>query len=489
MIKKLKSLIQKPLLIVYLVIFKIIDFFKLIYILLSPFIILILIVDYFKGKKALDGYEDTKYHNMDLGHVLYITGPIGAGKSTLSAGLSNLGQEMLLDKIDYTMEKCKKIIWKIDYNKLNSFIETRRNLDMRYEEIYTDFICDPEYQKYRDGAYFDGINENNFNDLIYKYIRAYYRKLDNNFVMANINYRSRITGNYSKTIDNDNLKVKLRKMYVENYNIVFIDEATLLENNLDTSESKSEDGGKDTFLRLARNAFEGTVTVIFTAQVKSRDILMYRELATAEIAIYDFKVLEQSRAKYLIYKIKEKCLKFEKKLYMKITLSQEEMQLYDNRPNKFKEQEFRIMEKLDHISANAYLDYTALIKLERKNEISEVKLTLPINYCWGVINTHEYKFLIDYLKQVQDDSYYNQLLTNQLTNDDIKAKAEEILTSRKTAKEEKKVSREERRKENQRKHHEQQEERERRRKEALTLLLENKNSDNIEPILIEGGNQ
>ena len=81
---------------------------------------------------------------------------------------------------------------------------------------------------------------------------------------------------------------------------------------------------------------------------------------------------------------------------------------------------------------------------------------LPIYYCYGVADTHHFKFIFEYIKMEQQLSYYDVQLAEDLSWEDKCIQAREILKSKKRMKTEK-LTRAERSALNRKKHAEEQE--------------------------------
>ncbi len=449
-IEKIKGVLQLP----FYAILLIINRSNILILLSSPILLILLIRDWFVYRKTKKGllhaYSTARY---EYGYFSYITGELGAGKTTFGAGITQVYQNIIIDKAYEEIKKCKSIIFDFNYVTLNSFIKDLHDKGFKYEEIYTTFIESETYQQYRDLCYDDGINKNYFNKLFYKYIRAYYRLLDNNFVMSNIDVESRITCNYNKVLKKEYLKIKNGSCPIELYNVLFYDETTLDENNTHTNEIVAEDDGQTQFLRLIRHFGEETIFLLLTAQNMSRDILQWRELANSEINVYGRQVKKNFITLSYIYSIKSKLLSWEKKLYKRLFVIDDYK--FDNTYNRFKKREFKLMTKIDKVNSKAFLKYYAVVKLKGKKESYEDIIMLPINYCYGTTDTHHFKFIFEYIKMEQKLSYYDLKVAEELTWEEKCNIAKDLLKSKKREKPEKKT-RAERSEENRRKHAEKQ---------------------------------
>lgn len=452
--RKIVDKIKGVLLLPFYLILKIVNFTNLLIIVSSPILLILLIRDWFVYRKTKKGlahsYSSARY---DYGYFCYITGELGAGKTTFGAGILQIFQNVIIDKAYEDIEKCKSICYRFDYVALNELIKNLHSQNVRYEEIYQIFINCEDFNEYRNLVYDDGINKNDFTKLFYKYIRAYYRLLDNNFVMSNIDVESRITGTYNKVLKKEFLKIKDSPCPIELFNVLFYDETTLDENNTHNNEIVAEDDGQTQFLRLIRHFGEETLYLLLTAQNMSRDILQWRELANTEINIVGRKIQRNYITKLYIYAIKSKLLSWEKKLHKKLLVIDEYK--FDNTYNRFKKREFNLKVKIDKVNSKAFLLYYSVVKLKGKHDTYDDVIMLPINYCYGTTDTHHFKFIYQYIKMEQKLSYYDVKVAEELTWEEKCNIAKEILRSKKREKVEKKT-RAERSEENRRKHAEKQ---------------------------------
>lgn len=431
--KNFRKYVQGAIILPFYLIIKIIQVTHLLEILLLPILLILKIRDFIVKRRLKKGeehvYDTLKY---DTGHFIYITGIVGIGKSTMMAGLTHFYSKIFLDMINDDMERCKSILYKVDYINLNKTIQDCRNANIRYEDIYDLYIQGDIFAEFKDKNYDDGININKFNDLIYKYIRAYYRKLDNNFVMSNVEIKSRITNNSSVELKREYLKLKLKNCPIELFNVLSWDEATFGENNSHTSEIKREDDGQSDLMRMVRNMSEGTWYLNFTAQNMTRDVLMYRELATSEINIVDRSIKQNYKCKSLIFKIRLALLKAEESLFIK--LKNLDPELFNNRYNKFKEKKFNIRKKLDYINSKAYLIYNVEIDLKGPKDVYCTKFKIPISWCFGAIDTYYFKFILKYIKLEQKLKYYDLHVSDELTWEEKCKIAEDLLSQKKRRK-------------------------------------------------------
>lgn len=411
---------------------------NIILILLAPLLLILLIRDFFVSRSCKNGLQRTiGLCEKVLGYIIYITGIVGAGKTTLMMGLGHIFQKIILKLIDKDMQHCKRIIWQLDYNELNELITKRHEEGIRYEQIHQEFITSPVFEDFHGKEYDDGINRNQFDELMKKYIRAKYRLIDHNFVMSNIDCKSRITNNWNKNLKKENMQIKLQKCFIENFNVLLWDEATLAENNIDNSALLKEDKGKSIFYRIIRQMGEESLFLIHTAQCMERDFLLYRELATSEPAVRYFRVVETTKARNLINGYRRLMLNIEKALFMKLYVPDPEV--YENRSNVFKERDAAIMESEDKAASKASLSYSSLIKVKGEaKEYIDAKLVLPINWCFGVTDTHYWKLILIYLKSVQKESYYDTPTADNLNEAEKDEVAKQLLIDKHDEKERKK---------------------------------------------------
>ena len=263
--------------------------------------------------------------------------------------------------------------------------------------------------------------------------------------MSNVEIKSRITGNSSVELKREYLKLKLKNCPIELFNVLSWDEATFGENNSHTLEIKNEDDGQSDLMRMVRNMSEGTWYLNFTAQNMTRDVLIYRELATSEINILDRSIKKNYKCKSLIYNIRLALLKAEESLY--ITLKNLDPEQFNNRYNKFKEKKFNLRKKLDFIYSNAFLIYHVEIELRGPKDVYRTKFMMPISWCFGAIDTYYFKFILKYIKLEQKLNYYDLHVSDELTWEEKCKIAEDLLAQKK-----KRKTRAERSEENRKKH-------------------------------------
>lgn len=480
---KTKGVLQLPL---YIIV-KFLNTSKLLLIISFPILLILIIRDWFVFRKTSKG-EDRTYNvaAYELGYYCYISGELGAGKTTFMAGISHFYQQILINKANQAMEKCKKIVFDFNYVTLNEFVREERSKGLRYEEIHKIFIKSELYGRYIGLYYDDGINKNYFDKLFFNYIRAYYRLLDYNFVMSNISIESRLTENFNKVLKKSYLKIKNGECPIEKYNVLLYDESTLDENNIHTQEIVAADDGQTEFLRLIRHFGEETIFLLLTAQVMNRDVLQWRELANSEVKIIGRSIKRNFVTKSFIYNIQSKLLSREKRMYRNLFVN--DRYTFENTYNKFKKREFELMRKIDRVNARAYLKYHVVIKLKGKGEAYEDVLLLPINWCYGTTDTHHFKFIFDYIKMEQKLSYYDLKVAEDLTWEEKVAVAKELLKSKKREKPVKKT-RAERSEENRKKHAEETAKKEAERKAAKEKkkTVDNESTDNADLSSNENG--
>ena len=206
--------------------------------------------------------EDTEdYITYNLGYVVFVDGNIGAGKTTLSAGITNMrSYQYQLDALD-KINEIVNILYYVDFSYVDSVINLAfntihiTNADMIISILYDPKLIDEElfklanikpiedFQKLFKGNYNDYLTVSSKNSLLRDYIDAELAILRNNYVYFPFRkFYSRITDNYSMPFLNKMYDLKIsfeEKVFsVFRYSIIFDDEKALTKSNVNWQSNR-----------------------------------------------------------------------------------------------------------------------------------------------------------------------------------------------------------------------------------------------------------
>lgn len=409
-----------------------------------------------------------------LGYIIYITGAIRAGKSSVMNGMSHAIQEHLLADLHEKLQHVQLIINEIDYNVVNDQI-----MAMYQSGLDVDTIFDTLKEFYASDllrTYDNGLTVESHLDLFFVYIYSFCRILDNNFVMSTQPVLSRITGTQAKVFDTSWMDVKVQAettgVYaIERYNVIMEDDQNM--NSKKESHNHytiaKEDAGKDLWMRTFGHLYKETCYYLTTMQSAERIVKVERELTTSVIFVEGFDLIELRYIRLILNIVRLLIgllykafllfrfpwpFRYKKLQHEGYRVKVDRRLVHKQAPSVWRKLDFFMLRLQELLFAHSYLRF----KLRRYSKPEEVGrnnsanmqyydplvLHFPTRYCFGVADTHAFSFLHDLLKKRSSMSYHDVaehvafLSSQAMSPEDIAAlaqKGEDILKRNKSGKE------------------------------------------------------
>ena len=392
--------------------------------------------------------EDTEdYITYNLGYVVFVDGNIGAGKTTLSAGITNMrSYQYQLDALD-KINEIVNILYYVDFSYVDSVINLAfntihiTNADMIISILYDPKLIDEElfkaakikpqedFQKLFKGNYNDYLTVSSKNSLLRDYIDAELAILRNNYVYFPFRkFYSRITDNYSMPFLNKMYDLKIsfeEKVFsVFRYSIIFDDEKALTKSNVNWQSNRKEDGGGDMFLRLIRQMGKEHITYITTIQNFGRADLIERELADTILHVVKCKVINPHKLTIAYYQFLIKLLNVALKIRLKFSKNKDKAL---KREKKIKKLKFNLHSKINYLNAAAFIRYQGYHYSSKDDYgkalqdclgfATKFSLVFPLQYCYGSIDTFAYSVLYDVMSLNAINSSNYEDLIEKVDND------------------------------------------------------------------------
>lgn len=392
--------------------------------------------------------EDTEdYITYNLGYVVFVDGNIGAGKTTLSAGITNMrSYQYQLDALD-KINEIVNILYYVDFSYVDSVINLAfntihiTNADMIISILYDPKLIDEElfklanikpiedFQKLFKGNYNDYLTVSSKNSLLRDYIDAELAILRNNYVYFPFRkFYSRITDNYSMPFLNKMYDLKIsfeEKVFsVFRYSIIFDDEKALTKSNVNWQSNRKEDGGGDMFLRLIRQMGKEHITYITTIQNFGRADLIERELADTILHVVKRKVINPHKVTIVYYQFLIKLLNVALKIRLKFSKNKDKTL---KKENKIKKLKFNLHSKINYLNAAAFIRYQGYHYSSKDDYgkplqdclgfATKFSLVFPLQYCYGSIDTFAYSVLYDVMSLNAINSSNYEDLIDKVDND------------------------------------------------------------------------
>lgn len=258
-------------------------------VLLLPWIIQLIVVRSLKRRaRKTEGFLMSK-----LRYIVYVTGQVGAGKTTFGAGYTNLRTKYLMEKAVKRIEFTCLAFPQIDFSAVDGILteDFRTEIDSA-KEAKKLISKDMPLAGFQSLAYDNHVSPHPvpFLELLEGYIDAFWALLRNNYVYYyGKNFYSQVTFTDAMDYDPSMLAIKDRESdyHMLPYSVIFEDEKQLggHDNQFSRSYAKADTGTSD-FLRLIRQIGQESIYYITTNQYWGTDINRERELAT-EIVCMD----------------------------------------------------------------------------------------------------------------------------------------------------------------------------------------------------------
>lgn len=231
------------------------------------FVFILILSEFLWIAKLTADVEDTRTYVSDLKYINYICGTVGAGKTTMACGLTNVLQDELIAHAKRTIKGFATIYYDIDLRPLNGVICAMwgKGIINAYKIAVRALAMEP-YKSFNNTFYSNFMTEKvPFSILLTDYVEAQMSLLRFNYVYYyNGAFFSFITDKMAMPFLPEMIDIKdraLSKDYkILKYSIIFEDEKQL-SGKLSTSWQSyaKADGGASDFLRLIRQLGKGTI--------------------------------------------------------------------------------------------------------------------------------------------------------------------------------------------------------------------------------------
>lgn len=409
----------------------IIDIIIIIFLLMCPFLfallfflnhIRLLLKDKKDRLRCIAHCERTQYIlNKELKFIISAEAPVGGGKSSFAAGVSHYQTLKYLDMIQNKIDWTRKIVHQADYIYLNSFIETKYQVEyLPHKKIYELALLDQSIAPYFEGTYSDHVTDYPLPGILEDYIIAYTAKLRNNFVCSSYTIFNRITETFNYDFDFGSLNVKSeesRKNYhLFNYCIYLEDEKALSDYKNTGSFKEFDKLGQDTTLRLFRQLKKETASYMSLSQNSTRVAKLIRELTNTRILIEEMTIEGAQKYRSSLFKNKEdKQAKKEENHYRKLIKEDPtNAEIFINNSNDYKKRIFTLYQARKGLFASSYVRYKVLLTHSQldttKDSYSNHKsyeLYFPLTWVFGVYNSTEFSEFDEFLNKLSNKTDFD----------------------------------------------------------------------------------
>ena len=368
-----------------------------------------------------------------LGHLIAIIGKIRVGKSTLLSGITHVFQIIIINDNNDIMDRIRRIFYDIDFNEFDNII-----LYLYYEKkIYDlDKITLEILKYYNYNGYtlrYNYLDFKTIKTLFKEYIESFYViNIRDQYVMSKTYIYSHITNKSNIEYDIDMTKINYayaNKNYaIEDNLIEVIDEATDDIGAAKQYDDMNDESGAKEYRRKYGHIHREKNYMITTKQDSSDEIARFRRLNQSNIEIIEkVKIIGKYRTvNYFIEKIykyieKYNYIKFFIKAILKGLFNKEKRNEYINYNFKKKYRGKKLQYKLNFIQE--YLFSLAYCKFKTKvysneddvgKENSNSKIyydqfnfVIPLRYCFGTIQIHEFSYIQKQLLSNSNVKYQN----------------------------------------------------------------------------------
>lgn len=348
-----------------------------------------------------------------MGTKIVLTGDTGAGKTTLTGGISTFLEKHIIKLAKDKMEYIQVIMCKYDFRYFNFLIDTFSyyNYDIKTNELFDivlPVIKKILYKGENHNYYFDGIKVKSHEELIKEYIEARVALNRKNYVWSNIEYTSLVTGNKAYCLDPGAIQIKDRladgRFDLRKFSICFYDEETMDPNKKNTQWQRValEDTGAPEFYRVHRQLFRETSYYLGTAQHGNRIIKEQRELYNTIIHVSKRKRLSEYSVIKFFFKLGKWSNEVVHKLQMKFIKNKDKALA---KKSQYRNRQRFYTQKLDLLNSNDFLSYTVDMYESTEQEANHsrermgYKFVFPIKWCFSPINSWEFSYQYDELAE------------------------------------------------------------------------------------------
>ena len=369
-----------------------------------------------------------------FGNVVAVSGAIRSGKSTLVAGLGHLYTFKIVYSLNQRLQEIELILKEINFSKLRNKLELL-NLDLdsylkKFNFVIGDFIQSDDfgeclYSHDLNGSYFDFLKYQDKIELLKEYIYLYLHLKRKNYVFSNVRMFNHFLSSYSFEFDNSWIKLKENQDFPLLENSVFVeDDKLIFDSNIGTMKKLYQDSGSDLFFRLFGHLFRETSYYICTVQDINRWIKLEREIAQTFIHVFSSNVVGNYPKINWFLQACESVLKF---IYNRLHwfVKREE---YFEKNNFFKKVFYKIHQLRKKLFSRSFVRFDVGIYTDIDKVGKEIKdddqmsfyysFVIPVPYCYGSVDTHEFHFLYDYLYN-RSKLKYKDLKQTEIKGDEI----------------------------------------------------------------------
>lgn len=384
--------------------------------LVAGVILFLLILQLVLIKRTKKAINYTHYFvDNEVGFITYICGVVGAGKTTLGCGITNFLNETLINRAINLIQGFTTIYYDFDFNKAYEIIKTQYDIGNYNATMVTKILLKEKYYSVLGNMYYSNFMKDRtptFNQLV-GFTDALLALIRWNFVYYyNRGFYSFITNNHAFNFTPDMIEIKDRAISKDykilTYSIIFEDEKQL-SNKINTNfhQVAKEDAGSDMFLRLIRQLGKGTIYYITTSQEFTRAVKVERALATSILYITKRKEINPYFIQTYFYKFMILIFRNLYNFKNYILNRNDLLKGYLYKSDILKHCLFRFKQKFKKLLSKTFLQYT-IIKYNNADDVGkradittygalETKLTFPIKYCFGSIDTYAFSTVQDFL--------------------------------------------------------------------------------------------
>lgn len=390
-------------------------------------------------KRVAECEESYAFVKSGLSQVVSVGGKQGAGKTSLIVGLTQYDTLMNQERIAEKIEWIKVIVPEADFHYLDEKIEEAYSFFHRPKAVYESCLEDVAIAGWFKGVYTDYVNKIPKPALLKTYIDAMTARERNHYVGANIKIYCPVNQAWSFAYALEDLEIKeeevQRHYLLPKYSSIVFDESLLSIYKNTNTNSMISDTGLDLTLRIIRHLSEETVRFYLSAQSIQRMSKLIRELSTSFIQVKGYEIVGQFITK-------------ERRLRRKYEILKAKIERKDfDVPSKRKDKLNRIFQKRKKLFAASFIRYRVTVysslddvgKLPEKceSEAYERDLTFPLTWVFGCYETHEFKFIDEFLSDLSNRRDIDLAVAKETYNDVEKnAKARRILEKVKSEKKE-----------------------------------------------------
>lgn len=359
------------------------------------------------------------YCKYKLGYLISICGKIRIGKSTLMSGLSHVFQIIIMGNNNEIMKDVRNDFYFIDFNEFEKVIldsyyrENNHDLDLITDILLLKYDFNGDHLKY------NFLNFENVKQLLKNYVESYYViYIRDQYVYSKSKIYSHITNKMNLEYDLNWTKIKeayWNKNYVIYDNFVeLIDEASDDIGAGNQYEDRKDESGAKEYRRKFGHIHREKNYMITTKQDSSDEIARYRRLNQSNIEIENkvnvignFKKINYFINKTISFVDSFNRFRFKLLAIFRGIIDSDERDQFVNVKLKGKifgrklEYKFTFLQKF--LFSKSYCEFNCNIyqkeedvgkeNTNSKHYYDDFTFIIPLKYCFGCFNTHEYSYI------------------------------------------------------------------------------------------------